>query len=180
MKKEISTQTLAMSAMFLALAFVLPFLTGQIPEIGSMLCPMHFPVILCGYICGGPWGLVVGFIAPLLRSATLGMPPLFPKAFAMAFELAVYGLVSGMLYRRLPKKKIYIFVSLLVAMLVGRVVWGLVQYFCMALNASKFGFAEFWAGAVINALPGIILQLVLIPLIIAILEKTGVLKKQIS
>ena len=168
MKKEISTQTLAMSAMFLALAFVLPFLTGQIPEIGSMLCPMHFPVILCGYICGGPWGLVVG------------MPPLFPKAFAMAFELAVYGLVSGMLYRRLPKKKIYIFVSLLVAMLVGRVVWGLVQYFCMALNASKFGFAEFWAGAVINALPGIILQLVLIPLIIAILEKTGVLKKQIS
>jgi len=179
MKKVIPTQKLALSAMFLALAYVLPFLTGQIPEIGSTLCPMHFPVILCGYICGGPWGLVVGFIAPILRSVTLGMPTLFPKAFAMAFELGVYGFVSGMLYRMLPKKKVYILASLVTAMLAGRVVWGLVQYFCMGLNTSKFGFAEFWAGAVVNALPGIILQLVLIPLIIAVLEKTDVLRNRL-
>jgi len=179
MKKAFTTQKLAMSAIFLALAFVMPFFTGQIPEIGAMLCPMHIPVLLCGYICGGLWGFVVGVIAPLLRSLTLGMPPLFPKALSMAFELAVYGLISGMLYRMLPKKKVYIFVSLIAAMLAGRVVWGIVQYFCMGLNASKFGFAEFWAGAVVNALPGIILQLVLMPLIIVILEKAGILNKHL-
>ena len=58
---------LVFAAMFLALAYVMPFLTGQIPEIGSMLCPMHIPVLLCGFICGWPWGLLVGLIAPLLR-----------------------------------------------------------------------------------------------------------------
>ena len=79
--------------MFLALAYVMPFLTGQIPQVGSMLCPMHIPVLLCGFFCGAPWGLAVGFVAPLLRSFTLGMPPMFPTAFCMAFELAAYGFV---------------------------------------------------------------------------------------
>lgn len=173
--RQITVKKLALSAMFLALAFLMPFLTGQIPEIGSMLCPMHIPVIICGFICGAPYGLAVGFIAPLLRSALLGMPPLFPVAFAMAFELAVYGFVSGFLYQALPRKKLSIFISLIAAMLSGRIVWGLVQFFCLGLNASKFGFAEFWAGAVANALPGIILQIVLIPLIIAMLEKAKIL-----
>ena len=96
-KNEIKIITL--SAMFLALAFVMPFLTGQIPQIGSMLCPMHIPVLLCGFFCGAPWGIGVGFIAPLLRSITLGMPPMFPKAICMAFELATYGFIAGFLYR---------------------------------------------------------------------------------
>lgn len=174
MKKTSTVKKLTLSAMFLALAFVLPFLTGQIPEIGNMLCPMHIPILLCGFICGGPWGLIVGFLAPLLRSVTLGMPPLFPKAFAMAFELAVYGFVSGWLYRILPKKKIYIYVSLIEAMLAGRAVWGIVQFCCMGLNSTKFGFDQFWAGAVANALPGIILQIVLIPVIVILLEKAKI------
>lgn len=176
MKKKNATLNLALSAMFLAMAFVMPFLTGQIPQIGSMLCPMHIPVILCGYICGAPWGLVVGAVAPLLRSLTLGMPPLFPVAFAMAFELAVYGFMSGLLYRVLPKKKINIYVSLILSMIAGRLVWGAVQFCCMGLDATKFGFSAFWAGAVVNALPGIIIQLILIPVIIAVLEKTKTLK----
>ncbi|MFQ6976237.1 MAG: ECF transporter S component [Oscillibacter sp.] len=67
---------LTYSALFLALAMVLPFLTGQIPEIGSMLCPMHLPALLCGFMCGWPWGLAVGFISPLLRSMS-GMPPIW-------------------------------------------------------------------------------------------------------
>ena len=92
----------------LALALVLPFLTGQIPEIGSMLCPMHLPALLCGFMCGWPWGLAVGLISPLLRSVIFGMPPMFPTAVSMAFEMAAYGAVSGLLYRLLPKKKGYI------------------------------------------------------------------------
>lgn len=179
MKKENSIQKLSLAAMFLALAYVLPFLTGQIPQFGSKLCPMHIPVILCGFVCGAPWGLIVGFAAPLLRSLTLGMPPLFPVAVAMAFELAAYGLMSGILYRVFPKKKGYIYCSLIVSMIVGRLVWGTVQFICMGFDASKFGFAAFWAGAVANALPGIILQLVLIPLAVMFLERTKLLNKRL-
>ena len=171
MKKQKNTFNLALAAMFLALAYVMPFLTGQVPQIGSMLCPMHIPVILCGYFCGAPWGFIIGAAAPLLRSVTLGMPPLFPKAFAMAFELAVYGLMSGFLYRVLPKKKINIYVSLLLSMIAGRLVWGAVQFCCMGLDPTKFGLSAFWAGAVVDALPGIIIQIVVIPIIVMLFEK---------
>ncbi len=157
--------------MFLALAFVMPFLTGQIPQIGSMLCPMHIPVILCGYICGAPWGLAVGFIAPLLRSAIMGMPVMFPAAVAMAFELAVYGFMSGLLYRRLPRKKVCIYLSLVISMLAGRLVWGSVQLALMGFDTDKFGLSAFIAGAFINALPGIAVQLVLIPVMIMAVER---------
>ena len=160
------------SAMFLALSYVMPFLTGQIPEIGSMLCPMHLPVLLCGFICGWPWGLVVGFVAPLLRSVTLGMPPLFPTAFCMAFELAVYGLVSGVMYKILPRKKVYIYCSLLIAMVVGRLVWGLAMLICMNINGGAFTFAAFFAGAITNAIPGRIAQIILIPILVMVFERT--------
>ena len=97
MKKRKSLIKMTLAALFLALAYVLPFLTGQIAEIGSMLCPMHLPVLICGFVCGWPWGLAVGFIAPLLRSLTLGMPPLFPTAISMALELAAYGVTAGLI-----------------------------------------------------------------------------------
>lgn len=171
MKMRSHIQKLTLSAMFLALAFVMPFLTGQIPQIGSMLCPMHIPVLLCGFICGAPWGLVVGFIAPLLRSFVLSMPQMFPTAFCMAFELATYGLVAGWLYHKLPKKKLYVYVSLLGAMLLGRLVWGIVMLGCMGFDVSKFGLGAFWTAAVGNALPGIILQVVVIPVLVIVCKK---------
>lgn len=169
--KRNEIKRLTLSAMFLALAFVMPFLTGQIPQIGSMLCPMHIPVLLCGFFCGAPWGLAVGFIAPILRSFTLGMPPMFPTAFCMAFELAAYGFVAGWLHNRLPKKKVNVYVSLLNAMVIGRLVWGIVMFCCMGFDTSKFGLDAFWAGAVINAIPGIVVQIVLIPVLVISLEK---------
>lgn len=172
MKKQNNLNKLVVSAMLLALAYVMPFLTGQVPEIGNMLCPMHIPVILCGYVCGGPWGLAVGFIAPLLRSLILGMPPLFPTAVSMAFELAAYGFLSGVLYRAFPKKKVYIYVSLVISMIIGRVVWGLVRFACLGFDLSEFGLAIFWTEAVMNALPGIVLQLVIVPVAVMILKKT--------
>lgn len=175
MKRQKNLLYLALASMFLAMAFVLPFFTGQVPQIGSKLCPMHIPVILCGYICGGPWGLIVGFIAPLLRSVTLGAPSLFPKAVAMAFELATYGLISGILYRKLPNNKANIYVSLVVSMIIGRLVWGLVQLACVGFDISKFSLTAFWTGAVANAIPGIIIQLILIPILIMALERA---KKQ--
>ncbi|MBQ7117787.1 MAG: ECF transporter S component [Clostridia bacterium] len=170
--KKTSIQKLSLSAMLLAVAFVLPFLTGQIPQIGAKLCPMHLPVLLCGYLCSGPWGLATGFIAPLLRCFIVGMPaPLFPKAIAMAFELATYGFVSGTLHRLLPKKRVYLYLSLVTAMLSGRLVWGFVQLCCVGLDVTRFTLSAFWAGAVVNALPGIIVQLILIPVLVSAVER---------
>lgn len=170
MKKN-DIKKLTLSAMFLALALVMPFLTGQIPQIGAMLCPMHILVLLCGFFCGGPWGLLVGFVSPVLRSIIFGMPPMFPKAICMAFELATYGLVSGLLHKVLPKKKWTVYVSLILAMIAGRVVWGLAMLICMGFDVTKFGVSAFISGALLNAIPGIIVQLVLIPILVIVLEK---------
>ena len=163
---------MVLSALFLALAYVLPFLTGQIPEIGAMLCPMHIPVLLCGFVCGWPWGLGVGAIAPIFRSLmTGGFPPLFPTAVCMSAELAVYGLVAGLLYKRLKTKKWGLIVSLLTAMLLGRVVWGIVKFIVMGLSGGSFGFSVFIAEAFTNALPGIALQIVAVPLLVIVINK---------
>ena len=165
-----------LAALFLALAYVMPFLTGQIPEIGSMLCPMHIPVLLCGFICGAPWGLVIGFISPLFRSVlTGGFPPMFPAAVCMAFELAAYGAVSGILHKLLPRKKLYIYVSLIISMVIGRLIWGIAMFVCMGIKGGSFTLAAFLAGAFTNAVPGIIVQIVLIPVIVMLLEKTKIL-----
>ena len=164
-----------MAALFLALGYVMPFLTGQIPEVGSMLCPMHLPVLLCGFICGWRWGITVGFVTPLLRSSVLGMPPLFPTALCMAFELAAYGLIAGLLHRILPRKKPYVYVSLIAAMIAGRLVWGAAMFVCMGVSGGAFTLSAFWAGAIINALPGIIVQIVLIPLLVMVLDHPKIL-----
>lgn len=167
------TLKLTYAALCLALALVLPFLTGQIPQIGQALSPMHIPVFLCGFLCGWPWGLAIGFIAPLLRSLLFGMPVFFPGACAMAFELATYGLLSGLLYKVLPQKTGYIYVTLLISMIGGRIVWGAARYIFAGVQGSAFTFAAFIAGAVTNAIPGIILHIVLIPLIIIALRRAG-------
>lgn len=166
-------QKMVTSALCLALALVLPLLTGQIPEIGSALCPMHIPVLLCGFLCSWPWGLAVGFVAPLLRSVVFGMPPIFPTGISMAFELATYGLISGLLYSRLPKKLSYIYVALISAMVGGRLVWGAVRYLLAGLTASTFPLSAFFAGAVTTALPGIVVQLILIPVIVVALRRAN-------
>lgn len=164
-------QKTVFSAMFLAMAYALPFLTGQIPNIGNMLCPMHIPVLLCGFICGWPYGLAVGFASPLLRSFILAMPPLFPHAFAMAFELAAYGIICGLLYKYLPKKIPYIYIELIIAMLAGRIVWGAARAAIAGVQGNVFGLTVFWTDGFINALPGIIIQITLIPIIVIVMEK---------
>ena len=171
MRKTLDIRKLTYSAMFLAIAFVLPFFTGQIQQIGSMLCPMHSPVLLCGYICGAPWGMLVGFITPMLRSMLLGMPPMFPVAFCMAFELGTYGFVAGFLHKRLPRKKWYIYISLLCSMVIGRVVWGIMMFACMGFDTGMFGWSAFISGAITTAIPGILLQIIVIPIIVITLER---------
>ena len=117
--KHLNTKSLVTAAVCLALCLVLPFLTGQIPQIGSALSPMHIPVLLAGFLCGPWWAMAVGAVAPLLRFFLFHKPPLYPTGLAMCFELAAYGLVSGLLYRALPKRVGNIYASLLAAMLAG-------------------------------------------------------------
>ena len=170
-KNAPSVRQLVLAALFLALAFVLPLLTGQVPKVGNMLCPMHFPVLLCGFVLGGPWGLAVGFAAPLLRSVLFGMPPMFPIAIAMAFELAAYGLVSGVLWHKVKHTVPMMYASLVTAMVAGRLVWGAVRFVLAGLTGSSFPFSAFLSGALLTAVPGIVAQLVLIPLILIALQK---------
>ncbi len=170
------TNKFVISALFLAIGIILPFVTMQIPAIGNMLLPMHIPVILCGFICGGPYGLLIGFILPLLRSVLFGMPPIMPIATAMSFELATYGFVAGVMYQKLSNKKYALYTSLIVAMLTGRLVWGIVSLGLFSLLGTVFTWKIFVIQAFINAIPGIIVQLVVIPLLITSLKHAGVMK----
>ena len=169
-----NTKRLVISALMLALALVLPFFTGQIPEIGSMLLPMHIPVLICGFVCGWKYGGLVGFIVPLMRSFIWGMPPIM-TAICMAFELAAYGIVTGLLYKILPKGKVMIYIELIVAMIIGRVVWGTVSIVIYGIQGNAFSWQIFMSGALLNAIPGIILQIVLVPVLVIALQRLGVM-----
>lgn len=162
--------------MMLALAYILPYFAGMVPEIGKALCPMHIPVLLTGFICGLPYGLAVGFIAPLLRSVTTSVPPLFPKAVCMAFELATYGAVAGVFYRILPKKKPFVYATLLISMLSGRAVWGICRFICSKITTDFFGINMFIAYGFTDSILGIILQIILVPILIIALENSGLMK----
>jgi predicted membrane protein len=168
---------LTLSAMFIALGIFMPFLTGQIPLFGSMLLPMHIPVLLCGLICGWKYGLAVGFILPLFRNILFGTPPLFPIGVAMAFELATYGFLAGFLYARSRWQCVIALYRVMIAtMLSGRVVWGLAMLLLLGLGNNSFTWQLFMTGAFLNAIPGIIIQLVLIPAIMVALNRTGLVK----
>lgn len=169
-------QNLVMAAMLMAVGIVLPFFTGQIPQIGNMLLPMHLPVLVCGLICGWQYGGIVGFILPLLRYVLFGMPPM-PNGFAMAFELAAYGAVSGFLYNRSKWQCVVsLYRSLIIAMIGGRIIWGIVRVVMLGMMGNAFTWQMFMAGALLNAVPGIILQLVFIPAFMVALNKTGLVR----
>ena len=174
MRKQLKNMTL--SAMFIAIGLLLPFITGQVPEIGNMLLPMHIPVMLSGLICGWHYGAAVGFITPLLRSVIFGKPLIFPSAVAMAFELAAYGLVIGLVFVLLKKKGLLsLYISLLSSMIAGRAVWGAVMWLIL-MSGDGFTLAAFVSGAFTTAIPGIILQLVLIPAIMLVLKRAKLVK----
>ena len=177
MQKTKSLKNLVLAAMFMAIGLVLPFLTGQIQQIGNMLLPMHLPVFLCGLICGWQYGLAVGFILPLLRSVLFGMPPMYPQAVSMAFELATYGAVAGWLYSRSRWQCVLaLYKALVAAMVAGRLVWAVARVVMSGVSDSAFTWQMFLSGAITTAIPGIVLQLVLIPAVMVALDKAGMVR----
>ena len=157
--------------MFMAIGILLPFITAQIRYIGNMLLPMHLPVLLCGLICGWKYGVAVGFITPLLRSALFGMPVLFPNAIGMAFELAAYGFLIGFIYDHFQNKNLFaLYTALLAAILGGRLVWGIARTILFGVGGEPFTLNLFVTNAFVTAIPGIVLQLILIPAVMIILK----------
>ena len=181
---RLNVKNLTAAAICLALCMVLPIFTGQIPQIGMALAPMHIPVLLCGFITGPAYAMIVGFIAPLLRMMIFGMPMPF-MAITMCFELAAYGLIAGILYKAFPKKIVYIYVSLIISMLIGRIVWGLatlqmvkIAILPLPMGWEQFGWNEFIAAAFISAIPGIILHIVLIPILVMALQRARLISNE--
>ena len=165
-------EKMILSALFLSLGAILPLFFGQVQAIGEVLLPMHIPIFLCGIVCGWKYGLCVGAILPFFRTFIFGMPPLYPTAIAIAFELATYGLVIGLLYgrRKNPSTK-HLLLSLLSSMLIGRLVWGIAQAILLGFADKPFGLRAFIVGGILNETPGIVIQLILIPLVVKLLDR---------
>ena len=164
---------LCLSAVFLSLGLALPFLTMQIKEIGDSLLPMHIPVLLCGLLCGPLYGMSVGFILPILRGLIFTMPIIYPNGICMAFELATYGLVIGLLYSLFEKKSLTsVYLSLIVSQILGRIVLAAAKFITMSFGGKAFVFNVFLTQSVLDALPGIALQLILIPTLMFIIKRT--------
>lgn len=161
-----------LAALFLALGFVLPMLTGQIPAIGKALLPMHIPVFLCAFICGWKSGAAVGFILPLFRSLIFSVPVMFPTAIAVAFEMAAYGVVAGILYGFFKKKSVIaLYSSMLIAMIAGRILRCAAEFVLLDFFGSGFVWKAFVSGVLLNSTPGIILQLFVVPAVMLALKK---------
>lgn len=164
---------LVLSAMLLAIGMLLPFLTMHLQSMGRMLLPMHIPVLLCGFICGPFYGALVGLILPLLNSTFFGMPPMMPVALAMSVELFFYGLSAGLLHKLFKNYTLGIYPALILSMLIGRIAWGITSYVLFALIGNVFTWQIFFAQAFIGGIPGIIVQLILIPALILSLKRTN-------
>lgn len=155
---------LCAAAVCLALCMVLPFLTGQIPRVGNLLSPMHLPVLLCGALCGGGFGLAVGICAPVLRFLLVGAPTLLPRGICMMAELGVYGLCMGFFSRILYQKKRMVYIFLPVAMIAGRIAGGIAKWFFWFFGVlPEYGWKAFLSGYFLGTLPGAIVQMLLIP-----------------
>lgn len=170
-----NVKKLVLSAVFIAIGIVLPFFTGQVKQLGDILLPMHLPIFLCGLICSWKFGLAAGAILPILRSLMFGMPPLYPNAIPMAFELATYGFIVGFIYEKAKKKNlIWLYISLIVAMLAGRLVAGCIKTIILGMAGTPYSFNAFITANFIKAVPGIIIQLVIIPSLMLLIKKTKI------
>ena len=160
---------LTFAAVCMICCFALPFFATHSPDAAKMLCLMHFPVMVCGMMCGAPWGVAVGVTAPILRSLAFGMPAMFPEACAMCIEMGVYGLVCGLKANDPRRESAKIFFDLVLAMIAGRIAWGIAMTFLAYFSTTTFSVQAFLNGVTITW-PGIALQLMSLPPLIVFLQ----------
>lgn len=164
---------LAVAALCVSLGILIPSVFHLFGQVGSVFCPMHIPVIVCGMVCGWKYGGLCGLIVPPLSFLIIGMPPIYPVGVSMMLELCAYGVIAGLLY-----KKCNVFSSLVGAMLGGRVVYGVVNLILTGIAGTSYSLQTFLTAAFVTALPGIVIQLIFIPALIVLLEQVGFLKKK--
>lgn len=174
-KNNRTIKHMILASLFIALGIVLPFLTGSNQQLGSVFLLMHLPILIAGLVLGFKYGFLVGLITPILRSLLVGMPPLFPFAVTMMFELAAYGFLIGLFYKLLPKSPVYVYVSLIISLILGRIIFGIAAYIIYPLAGITFTFDQFIKAGFVTSLPGIAIQIVLVPLLFIYLKKTNVL-----
>ncbi len=175
------TYSMVITAMLLAVGMVLPFLTGQIQAIAKIISPLHIPVLICGLCCGWKWGICLGAILPLLRGLIFGIPVFPTSALPMAFELAAYGAITGLLYAAFLKRSKSgkhlggILVSLVTAMILGRFVGGTAKalFLSVGIIGSKtpFTFAAFFTSYFVSTAVGALIHVFLVPAVVLALEK---------
>ena len=173
MKTMTAVKRMTLGAVCVALCVVLPIAFHSIPDAGSVILPMHIPVLVCGLICSWPYGLICGLMGPLLSSIITGMPPaaILP---AMMVECAVYGAVSGLVLKHTHTGRTYadLYIALITAMLTGRIVSGLAK---ALIFSPGLAISAWVASSFVTALPGIVLQLVLLPSVVYSLMKAKVI-----
>lgn len=169
--KKTMTVNITGTALCMALGLVLPTFFHMVGA-GPTFLPMHIPVLLCGLVFGWPYGAICGLIVPLLSSIITGMPPIFPTAPAMMLELCAYGALTGFFYQKLRWN---VYPSLICAMIGGRIISGIANAVFMNMASKAYGFAAFISGSFVQALPGILIQIILIPVLILALEKAKII-----
>ncbi len=179
MKEMSYVKKIIITAMCIALCVVLPMAFHAIPNAGNIFCPMHIPVLLCGLLCGGGFGIVCGVAGPLLASIITGMPPMAYLP-SMIVELVVYGVITGIMMKIVHTKKLYVdlYISLVVGMIVGRVIAGATK--ALIFVAGQYSIAVWVTAYFVTAWPGIVIQLVLIPAIVIALEKAKLISLRYS
>lgn len=170
------TKRLIFAGLCVALGVVLPVAFHSVANAGSIFLPMHIPVLLCGLVCGWPFGLACGVLAPLLSSLFTGMPPaaMLPS---MLCELAVYGFLSGLLLQKIKTGKLIVdlYLSLIAAMLAGRLVYGLLN--ALIFRAGSYSLPIWLTASFVTALPGIVIQLAVLPALVLALQKTKLISE---
>lgn len=166
--RKVRAKDITVTGLLIAIGILLPTVFHAFNLGGAVFLPMHIPVLICGLLLGGKYGLITGLIVPFLSSALTGMPPMFPVAFTMCIELGTYGLVGGLL-----RKRANIYVSLVGAQIVGRIMGAIGNFIILGLAGKQFVFGAYITSVFVTALPGIILQIILVPAAIILIEKAG-------
>lgn len=164
------TKKITLAALFLALGVLFPQIFHAIPNAGLVLLPMHIPILICGFICGPLYGFLVGFITPILSNVIFAMP-LAHKLFQMIIELSIYGLISGLLSSLINIKNNFLknYLVLIISMIFGRLIYGLANYYI--LKAGTYSLQIWLVSAFITSLPGIVIQLLIIPSVVIWIKK---------
>ncbi len=177
-RTKMNVKRLAAGGLLLAMGILVPqaFHFTGVPASGAVFLPMHIPVLIAGFLLGPLYGLIIGMLSPIISAMTTGMPAIARLPF-MIGELATYGAISGLLFEQLGlyKRRFGIYISLLGAMLVGRIVYGLMIVGAIYLFGVKGLSIGMVGTAIITGIPGIVIQVVCIPVLIMALKKGGVL-----